>query len=85
LFLGNAPSVSIRVNDQDVDISTYIRSNNIANIVINADGSVSSAPRVVRPRAQQAQDAEEAVSAEETESSQQPANDIDSSRDVMFE
>ncbi|MDQ1363779.1 MAG: cytoskeleton protein RodZ [Pseudomonadota bacterium] len=36
VFLGNAPSVSLKVNDQAVDISRYIRQNNIAHIKITA-------------------------------------------------
>ena len=36
VFLGNAPSVSIEVNNQAVDISRYVRPSKIAHVKINA-------------------------------------------------
>ncbi|MCW8956187.1 MAG: DUF4115 domain-containing protein [Gammaproteobacteria bacterium] len=41
LFLGNAPSVTIGVNNQILNISNNIRRNNIAHIQISADGAIS--------------------------------------------
>lgn len=42
VFLGNAPSVSIEVNSQLVDISHYVKQNNIAHIKISAKASAQS-------------------------------------------
>jgi len=42
VFLGNAPSVRIEINNQPVDISRYIRQNNIAHIKITAKASTQS-------------------------------------------
>lgn len=42
VFLGNAPSVSIEVNSQLVDISHYVKQNNIAHIKISAKASTQS-------------------------------------------
>ena len=35
IFMGNAPSVSLQVNNQSVDIGEYIRKNNIAHVSID--------------------------------------------------
>jgi cytoskeleton protein RodZ len=73
VFLGNAPSVAIQMNGQSIDISAYIRSNNIANFVINEDASISSSRESSSPEA----------TAAPTRTSQ-PTGD-DSSRDLMFD
>lgn len=46
VFLGNAPSVSVDVNNQAVNISRYIRQNNIAHVKITSQaGTQSGGPR----------------------------------------
>lgn len=42
IFLGNAPAVSIEVNSQLVDITRYVRQNNIAHVKISAKASTQS-------------------------------------------
>lgn len=42
VFLGNAPSVSVTVNNQRVDISRYIRQNSIAHVKISATASAQT-------------------------------------------
>jgi cytoskeleton protein RodZ len=42
IFLGNAPSVSIEVNSQLVDVSRYVKQNNIAHVKISAKASTQS-------------------------------------------
>ena len=73
LFLGNAPSVDIRVNGQAVDISAYIRSNNIANLMIHGDGKLAASRKIMAAPTE----ASESVSTDEP--------DNDSSRDLMFD
>lgn len=41
LFLGNAPAVTLGVNNHLLNISAYVRRNNIAHIQISKDGAVS--------------------------------------------
>ena len=38
IFLGNAPSIRLLVNNHEVDIASYIRKNNIAHITIEDNG-----------------------------------------------
>jgi cytoskeleton protein RodZ len=45
LFLGNAPSVKLKINNIAVDISGYIKSNNIAYISVNDTASVQAAKK----------------------------------------
>jgi len=40
VFLGNAPAVEIQLNNINIDITKYIRSNNVAHIALSKDGSV---------------------------------------------
>ena len=40
IFLGNAPSVKISINNQNVNISSYIRRNNIAHFMMNDDATL---------------------------------------------
>ena len=54
IFLGNAPSVAIQINRQKLDISAYIRKNNIANLVINGNATIASPRAVSEPDPQQA-------------------------------
>lgn len=42
VFLGNAPVVSLKVNNQVVDIARYVRQNNVAHIKINAGANTSA-------------------------------------------
>ena len=85
IFLGNAPSVDIRVNDKSVSIADYTRSNNIANVMIYADGRLASSRtlRQVRPAAPAAEDSGNADSSAQPQVDS-PA-DPDSSRDLMFD
>lgn len=80
VFLGNAPTVRISVNDEPVDIAAYIRSNNIANIVIGAEAGVSAnrAPRTEQKPANPVDSQESADDAVDT-------TDPGSSRDSIFE
>lgn len=50
IFLGNAPSVEVVVNDQSVDLSTHIRQNNIAHVSIKANATVRTVNGLVRPK-----------------------------------
>lgn len=45
VFLGNAPAIKILINNHEVDITSYIRKNNIANISIEDNGVVNGARR----------------------------------------
>lgn len=40
LFLGNAPSVTLGVNNKLLNVSDYVRRNNIAHIQISEDGTI---------------------------------------------
>ncbi|MFW2373479.1 MAG: RodZ domain-containing protein [Gammaproteobacteria bacterium] len=42
LFLGNAPAVTLGVNNQLLNISAYVRRNNIAHIQISENGAISA-------------------------------------------
>ena len=77
IFLGNAPSVKIRINGQAVNLSEHIRRNNIANILLNGDASINAGRRTVKAEPQDA----EPVKTEQTD---QPVDD-DSSRDLIFD
>jgi len=41
LFLGNAPAVTLGVNNHLLNISAYVRRNNIAHVQISKDGAIS--------------------------------------------
>jgi hypothetical protein len=45
LFLGNAPSVKLKINNMAVDISRHIKSNNIAYISVDDTASVQAAKK----------------------------------------
>ena len=38
VFLGNAPAVSLRLNEIDIDMTKYIRANNIAQFKVSVEG-----------------------------------------------
>ncbi|MCW8911451.1 MAG: DUF4115 domain-containing protein, partial [Gammaproteobacteria bacterium] len=38
IFLGNAPSIQLLVNNHEVDIANFVRKNNIAHITIEDNG-----------------------------------------------
>ena len=72
VFLGNAPSVSLRVNEQDVNISDFIRQNKIAHVSIEANANVKTTRRFNRQTEPQQ---ESNVTIQQTD---------DSSRGIMF-
>ena len=45
LFLGNAPSVELKINNLQVDISAHIKSNNIAYILVADNAKVNAAKK----------------------------------------
>ncbi len=45
MFLGNAPAVGVQLNNRSVDISTYVRKNNVAHVTISRDGLVVNVRR----------------------------------------
>ncbi len=48
IFLGNAPSVEITVNDKAIDLSTHIRQNNIAHISVKGNANTQTVRGLVR-------------------------------------
>jgi len=76
IFLGNAPSVKMQINGKPVDISAYIRGNNIANFVVNGDASLSVSREVSKP---------ESTSSPQQQAPVTPPAPTDSSRDLMFD
>ncbi|MDH5484959.1 MAG: DUF4115 domain-containing protein [Gammaproteobacteria bacterium] len=46
LFLGNGPSVNLKINNMPVDFSKYIKSNNIAYISIDDTAAVHAAKKI---------------------------------------
>lgn len=45
VFLGNAPSTKVRVNDKEVEFSSFVRSNNIASILVSHKAMVINSQR----------------------------------------
>lgn len=50
IFLGNAPSVEVVVNDQIIDLSPHIRQNNIAHVSIKANATVRTVSGLIRAK-----------------------------------
>lgn len=50
IFLGNAPSVEITVNDQPIDISKHIRQNNIAHISLKGNATAQTVRSMVQEK-----------------------------------
>ena len=74
VFLGNAPTVKVNINNQDVDISNYIRQNKIAHISIQDNAVVQSTRRIKKPDTEPQQ--ENSVTQQEPD---------ESSREIMLD
>ena len=45
VFLGNAPSVSLQINDKAVDVMAFLRSGNLVNVYVFNNGEVVTVNR----------------------------------------
>jgi len=74
LFLGNAPSVTIGVNNRLLNFSDYIRRNNIAHIQISEGGSISPiSRRIMLPAMSNDETSNQNPEARETANNLEPA------------